>query len=65
MRCGHKPFVLGQGCTREQLHDGDHSNGKKTWSLDAVDLERLVVQEIRAGNEDAAVHYTQGGGAPQ
>ena len=59
MRCGHQPRVFGRACTLEQLHDGDHNNGKKTWPLSARDLERLAVQAIGAGDQDAAAHYTE------
>ena len=61
MRCGHPGGgMFSRACTLEQLHDGDHNNGKKTWPLGARDLERLAVQAIGAGDQDAAAHYTEG-----
>ena len=60
MRCGHPGGgMFSRACTLEQLHDGDHNNGKKTWPLGSRDYARLAVQAIRAGDQGATDQYTE------
>jgi hypothetical protein len=36
----HKRWFV--NCQKEKLHDGDHSNGKKTWPREGEDLEAYL-----------------------